>query len=603
MKKVDVSIKASQYLTILLMGLSIIVVLFVQIAFLEGPLFGDEAETIVVCKMMASGERLYNEIFNHHGPLTFFVGFIIELFGDFGIAVHRIPILLLQWCAFAAIFTSPLHKSMHSRFISTLLASTAMLGFLNQYYSYTYVYQTIAGMLIIIISTQLILPIMVGIRQEKWIVIACSFINACLPFLAITYAPIALLFLLLSLNKASFKEVLLASLISVAFNIAFLLITSSIQGYIAYHIYMNITILSSGVSFWILLKQSLIFLLMTPVGFFAFLFIAFATSYLAYFRKQEGLIRVLLLLICPFIVSLRATGVHFSAIPFWCFVISIFPVYGQMASNISSETRSSLQQPNSSIFAGFFGVFRKPIRYLPFLLIVLFCLNFMRILSPNGNQLNVKSNFSRIVKKITSTDDRILALTFANLEYLLSERLPASAHFFYLPFQAYYNERPILGIYSNLAEDIKKNKPKAIYADHWKVWDNDNYEWMKYASDVDQAISENYYKLEGNPIYIRNDIDLTEFGLSSCTGVDLKDFYVTDGNWNRGYSRFFAGFYVENCSSNKEKYSLGHQIRLPGNDTRAIVDLQEQGVYLHVYLEGSEFYTENIPLPDKLVVL
>ncbi|WP_413903977.1 hypothetical protein [Candidatus Skiveiella danica] len=40
--------------------------------------WGDESETIVVAKMIAAGERLYSQIFNHHGPLILFQAFCLK---------------------------------------------------------------------------------------------------------------------------------------------------------------------------------------------------------------------------------------------------------------------------------------------------------------------------------------------------------------------------------------------------------------------------------------------------------------------------------------------------------------------------------------------
>lgn len=60
---------------------------------------GDESETIVAAKMIAAGDSLYSGIFNHHGPLTFLPGVLLEYFGDFGVPGYRIPIAILQLVA------------------------------------------------------------------------------------------------------------------------------------------------------------------------------------------------------------------------------------------------------------------------------------------------------------------------------------------------------------------------------------------------------------------------------------------------------------------------------------------------------------------------
>lgn len=92
-------------------------------------------------------------------------------------------------------------------------------------------------------------------------------------------------------------------------------------------------------------------------------------------------------------------------------------------------------------------------------------------------EFKMDSNFSRIARTITTEDEKILALTFSSYEYLLSDLLPASAHFIYLPIQAEYNKNPYKNIYSNFVSDIiLKNKSKIILVDGWSSWKKENYD-------------------------------------------------------------------------------------------------------------------------------
>lgn len=136
-------------------------------------------------------------------------------------------------------------------------------------------------------------------------------------------------------------------------------------------------------------------------------------------------------------------------------------------------------------------------------------------------EFKMNSDFSRIARTITTEDEKILALTFNSYEYLLADRLPASAHFIYLPIQAEYNKKPYKNIYSNLVSDIIKNKPKIILVDGWSTWEKENYDWYIYAEDVMQVIYKDYYKLNGLPIYIRYDVNMYDYGLDPYTGKKL----------------------------------------------------------------------------------
>ena len=128
----------SQRLLNLVAGLifSIFIVLTIrfQINLLTYIEWGDESETVVVAKMIVAGGSLYSEIFNHHGPLTFLPGVLVENFGDFGVPGHRIPIAMLQLVALAAIYFSPL---LENKFLSTIytgLAASMMMLYFPEFF-------------------------------------------------------------------------------------------------------------------------------------------------------------------------------------------------------------------------------------------------------------------------------------------------------------------------------------------------------------------------------------------------------------------------------------------------------------------------------------
>ena len=92
--------------------------------------FGDESETIVAAKMMASGMRLYSDVFNHHGPLTFLPGVLTEKLGDFGVRGNRVSIALLQALSILSIYTSPALKFKWERVLACVASATLILVYL-----------------------------------------------------------------------------------------------------------------------------------------------------------------------------------------------------------------------------------------------------------------------------------------------------------------------------------------------------------------------------------------------------------------------------------------------------------------------------------------
>jgi hypothetical protein len=81
--------------------------------------------------------------------------------------------------------------------------SAYLLTITPQYFSHTYTYQNLAGMALLIIFSQLVVPtVIMGQKPNKFILIICLVLIAYLPFLAITYLPLSLtLVFLLWLQK------------------------------------------------------------------------------------------------------------------------------------------------------------------------------------------------------------------------------------------------------------------------------------------------------------------------------------------------------------------------------------------------------------------
>jgi hypothetical protein len=59
----------------------------------------DEYETIVVARMLAAGGRLYMDVFDQHGPLTFLPGYVLGRFGLASVVAYRLFMLALQFGA------------------------------------------------------------------------------------------------------------------------------------------------------------------------------------------------------------------------------------------------------------------------------------------------------------------------------------------------------------------------------------------------------------------------------------------------------------------------------------------------------------------------
>ena len=88
--------------------------------------------------------------------------------------------------------------------------------------------------------------------------------------------------------------------------------------------------------------------------------------------------------------------------------------------------------------------------------------------------------------------------------------------------------------------------------------------------------------LEGDPL----DIDVV-FSSSVITG----DFYLTDQNWQRGFSYGAAAFFVPNTPYYRELYSVGKRIDFPRVGIIEITAQKEEGMYLHVFFSGGPIWS------------
>lgn len=277
----------------------------------------------------------------------------------------------------------------------------------------------------------------------------------------------------------------------------------SIDGYFAYHIYLNAVILNEGKGILEYLMQIFNFYILDFNNILTL--IVLLGLNLKMNKLGEKKFRNLLLI--PMMMSLVLRDEHVFSFGGMTYII-IFIGMGMLFIIDESENTSSFSISKS----------------LPLIIASLICivlLVFPKITLNRFWGIPNDSDFSRITKRITSVDEKILAFSFRSHEYLLSDRMPASAHFIYLPIQAMYNQKPYKNIYVNVAEDMKKEKPKIILIDGWSLIQEPGFDWYTYADDVMKIVYTDYYKLDDKPIYIRRDIRLDEFGLDPLTGEEL----------------------------------------------------------------------------------
>lgn len=484
-------------------GLGLLALLAYQYRLLDFVEWGDESETIVAAKMMVAGSSLYREIFNHHGPLTFLPGMIVEALGGHSIQAHRVFIALLQLVSLAGVFFSPLirHKHASLRVTYVMLVGTIYVGFFPASFGHSYIYQVICGLMLSIALSYWLLPMLGHARPpSRAQSIVGSALIASLPFLAVTYVPVAVMLLGASLRRDNWKHVLAGTAGAVLFNLVFLISTGSIKGFLAFHIYMNSALLAQYNGGQTLLQL---------VGY------AFSTA-------TADLSSLLLLTLL--VISLTAAASAGKGFPWRHILVAL----GLGSLLLRGGGFHGLSYAYAAlVFPLLLAALVPPTRPIHrSMLLVLCCVLLARLVMGGPDErrqlkerrIPQTTEFAKVAEALTEPGDRILAYSFQNYQYIAANRLPASGYYFFLPWQRDYMDKPVLGIRIDPCKDIETNKPKLVMLDEWNVWDR--YAWASYGGCVIDLMAKDYLRLPATPYYVRRDVG-ERIGLATSESREL----------------------------------------------------------------------------------
>ncbi len=470
------------------------VVLYQQIALLDYRLWEDETETIVAARMMAAGGRLYQDIFNLHGPLVFLPAWVLDSLAHPGVTGYRWLIVVLQWAALAALALAPIASPARARIVLVMAAATMMVIIRPGTLDHTFEYQTLGGIFTLCVLALSVLPAIARAPLPgRGMVILSNALLACLPFFAISYGPAAVLLFAAGLRPARTGAALLGAALGVAGNLAFLLWKGSVAGYLAYHVYLNLRVLPP-------------FLSANPV--LAFLSGVFSAEGLPRWRIRRDLteaIWVIVPCVALLLLGMRAEGRRpwrswcavlalgsflvrgsgFQATPFWYGILAI-PLLASV-----QVTKMERRRP-----------WLAPAAALACVAALIVGAATQRPLLA-ARRIPQTTAFAELARRLTGPEDRIIAYAFSNHQYIVADRLPASGHFFFLPVQEAYNAAPILGIRMDLCADIRASRPKLIMMTEMGFygWPGD-----AHGGCLDMIVSTGYTRLETGPYYVRNDL-------------------------------------------------------------------------------------------------
>lgn len=432
-------------LTLVAVGLA----LRCQAHLLHAPHWVDEAETVVVTRLLASGQRLYADVFNHHGPLVFVSGYLLEKLGHFDIPVHRLPMALAVWAAIVSCATSPLLRHNFARLCCGGAVAALLLHQYLSIFATFYIYQALAGCIVACVLAQWTWPSLYRMREGESVRAAAGgFLLACLPFAAVFYAPCAALLFVASLRRQTVRKAVLGAVAGLGVNALFLGWVGSFAGYAAYHLYLNINVLPQIVGQvrpWPSIRGVFYFghgpLFAAAVGA-ACLRAALSSARTPLWRLAS---------VCFAVASLGMRGPGFHALPV---------VYAAVATGCLL-----LCQTPMPVLRGRIWVVHAAVLALS--LTKLSLVGHTARAQFVHTKLRQPEPFAALIGALTEPEDPVLCYTFYPDCYLSADRLPASGHFFYLPAQGLYDRKPKFGVHTDNAADIRRTRPKFIRADAW----------------------------------------------------------------------------------------------------------------------------------------
>jgi hypothetical protein len=521
-------------------ALIIVLIIWKQVSIRNYLKWEDEFETIIASRMIASGGNLYQDVFNQHGPATFFIGFFLEKLSLSSIEYYRNIIILVQLISILSITLSPILISKLTRIFVLIGVSAYLLTITPQYFSHTYTYQNLAGMALLIIFSQLVVPtVVMGQKPNKFILIICLVLITYLPFLAITYLPLSLtlVFLLWLKKLLKVNYLFYVFVFSLLPNLIFLFRNASWRGFFVQHIYINSTIMPDYYPYQSIKDLPMNLLRSLDPNQFWILPLILVVLILVIRDKKISTIQLIILILGT--ASLLIRGVDFQALPFYYLIpsLALIVVY-----------RLDKLKNSKIIFSS-----------LSFLAIVILLIS-LGDKKIQESQIPKVTEFSQLADFFTKKNDRVFSYTFENSEYVISNRLPASAYFYYLPMQAEYDKKPILGVTNSICSDLERVRPKIGYLEIYDFAPSTP--WNAYANCVNEIIYRDYFQLPFNTLFIRKDIlrnyndDLYVkfYGKTSVTekareNVELeilldKDFFVKDLKIN-GIGILFATYGTE----------------------------------------------------------
>lgn len=493
--------------------------------------FGDEAEKFVAAQMIGHGMKLYHDIFAHHGPVPYIISHLYtKLVSPTDFTQIRWVIVALALSSAASIYFSPALKTNAARMLSvgtylSLLSSAWVLQGMHMV-----LYQPIGGFLLVIPTMQLFVPLVLGDSTTRSGLIISGFAIVVACFTSYTFGPSSVLLiasaiiLLLSKNGfACLRQHAMPFALGIAIGLGVLLtwifLFADLKGFFVYHFYFNQEIYSHFIGFN---------LINSVISLFAF---SFSPPALIHALILVGLVYWLSVFAFRCFLSGSRKSVFWSFVSLFIFLVSVFFLNPRGAIGFQD---SGFIIVNISLFSLICALYIQE-RELGFkyywhtanaaLLTMVSVFVFEQasrdaISSPHEiPKRDLKNHVSfmkpsddgafQFIRSLSEPEGDVLALIFNPGFYIQADRRPASGHYYYLPWQAAYNKRPVDGYKIDLCSDIESRRPSLIWFYSWKVMNK--YKIEQYEPCVPTLIKTMYTPLGDNDqLFLRSDLLMQE---------------------------------------------------------------------------------------------
>jgi hypothetical protein len=478
--------------------------------------FSDETGHVVGAQAISAGYRLYRDFVDEHGPLIYAVP---QLYGALvGWAnpnyVRAIPILCMAATS-VALGCSPALTNAWGR----LLAAALFIGLTGTVWLvqglFMLNYQPLAGMLIVIGLVQFTVPACYGSKVGRGGLFLSGLAFGLTPFVAFTYGPSSLLFgacgvwaWLQERREESLLSLLLGVGVAVSGTLAWMAMFADFRGYLAYHFIAAMRFYSpyippsgavpSLTTLWPNFSPPYI---VQAIGIAAAV-VAGAAMFVGVIYRGMSFRRVLppFVLGCVGVILTNPRGS-----PIFQNGAFILVAFGLAAITLAALPR--LYEPRERLWllgVAALAIFAAEAAARRAISTPHGLTRALMKTAEDGNLGQSDAPWARKLRLLTDAGEPTLALPFYPDFYLQAGRLPMRGYYIYLPWDADFGRRPVLGLNHDLCHDLAKNPPPVLYYNGWVVWGR--YDPRHYLSCVLDVIGQLYKPMPGEAdLYIRTD--------------------------------------------------------------------------------------------------